>query len=115
MFTTTRIKIKGNDVYINKPALFGKKTDEHFSVIDLEQAVPTIRAFENNQLRRTFRLETLATNPDLTGQQILFIRRALAKHGVYKTVLQKKQYTSPQPSPVWFFQIGAERIARFHR
>ncbi|HLU50524.1 MAG TPA: hypothetical protein VKZ42_00050 [Flavobacteriaceae bacterium] len=68
MFTTTRIKIKGNDVYINKPALFGKKTDEHFGVISLEQAVPTIRVFENNQLRKAFRLETLATNPNLRGQ-----------------------------------------------
>lgn len=68
MFTTTQIKITGNDVYINKPALFGKKTNEHFDVIVLEQAVPTIRVFENNHLRRAFRLETQATNPDLTGQ-----------------------------------------------
>ena len=63
-----QITIKGSDVYLNKPTLFGKKSGEHFGVIHLKQAVPMIRVYENKSLRRSFLLETLTINPDLSGQ-----------------------------------------------
>ncbi|MCX6264684.1 MAG: hypothetical protein NTZ47_09105 [Bacteroidetes bacterium] len=82
MFTTKRITIKGNDIYINKPGLFGQKTEEYLGVLSFDTSTPTIKVFENNILLKTFNIETLATNSNLAGQYFHISVRLLENDGV---------------------------------
>lgn len=82
MFTTKRIKIKGNDIYISKPGLFGQKAEEYLSVLSFDNPTPTIKVFENSTLLKTFNIETLTTNSNLTGQYFHISVRLLENDGV---------------------------------
>lgn len=61
-----KIKITGTDIHINSGLLNSAIEKEH--VFHFESSQPTLRVFENKQLLRTFNIETLTENPDLTGQ-----------------------------------------------
>ena len=87
MLTTKRIKIKGTDIYISKPGLFGQKSEELLGIICFDKSTPTICIYENNELLKTFVVETLSKNSDLTGQYFhisvrLFENNALMIDGI---------------------------------
>lgn len=82
MFTTKRIKIKSNDIYISKHGLFGQKTEEYLGVLSFDNPTPTIKVFENSTLLKTFNIETLTTNSNLTGQYFHISIRLLENDGV---------------------------------
>ena len=79
---TKRIKIKGNNIYIGKPGICGKKDEEYLGVIIFENPTPTINVYENNTQIRIFDIETLTTNPNLTGQCFHFSVRLLENDAV---------------------------------
>lgn len=91
MFTTRRIKIKGNDIYISKPGLFGQKAEEYLGVLSFNKPTPIINIFENNILLKTFNIETLTTNSDLTGQYFHISVRLLENDGVMIDGIISKQ------------------------
>ena len=79
MFTTKRIKIKSNDIYISKHGLFGQKTEEYLGVLSFDNPTPTIKVFENSTLLKTFNIETLTINSNLAGQYFHISVRLLVK------------------------------------
>jgi len=91
MFTTKRIKIKDNDIYISKPVLFGQKTEEYLGVLRFDNPTPTIKVFENNKPLKTFNIETLSTNSNLTGQYFHISVRLLENDGVMIDGILSKQ------------------------
>lgn len=68
MFSKKRLEVKDTDFYINKPGIFEKAFGEYLNVIAFKTSNPIIRVFENGVLRKSFLIETLSKNPDLTGQ-----------------------------------------------
>lgn len=96
MFSTKRIKIKGNDIYISKFRLFGQKTEEYLGVLNFDNPTPKIKVFENNILLKTFNIETLATNFNLTGQYFHISVRLLENDGVMiDGIISKNQDKHP--------------------
>jgi len=91
MFSTKRIKIEGNDIYIKKPRLFGQKFEEYLGVLSFDKSKPTIKVFENNTLLKTFIIETLTTNPNLAGQYLHVSVRLLENDGVMIDGVVSKQ------------------------
>jgi len=77
-----RIKIEEENVFIdNQNENIGKAIEiEH--VFKLSQALPKIKVFENNNLIRNFRIETLTSNPDLTNQYLHSSIRVLSNSAV---------------------------------
>ncbi|HKG06652.1 MAG TPA: hypothetical protein VKB19_09360 [Pedobacter sp.] len=82
MFNTKRIRIIDSSIFIDKAGLFRQKAEEHLSVLIFQSAVPVINVFENGRLIRTFKLETLKENPDLTSQFFHISVRILENEGV---------------------------------
>jgi hypothetical protein len=91
MFSTKRIKIKGNDIYISKSGIFGQKTEEYLGVLNFDNPKPTIKVFEKNILLKTFNIETLTTNSNLTGQYFHISVRLLENDGVMIDGIISKQ------------------------
>jgi len=91
MFTTKRIKIEGTDIFINKSRLFGRKTEEYLGVLNFDTAIPTIKVFEEEKLIKTFVVETLSANPDLTRQYFHTSIRLLENDGVMIDGIISKQ------------------------
>ena len=63
--TDRQINIKGTDIYISSGL---SKDIEVNHVFELKSSQPTINVYENDKLIRKYLLETLLTNPNLTGQ-----------------------------------------------
>ena len=64
--TDRQINIKGNDIYIvNGESLHNIEVNH---VFEFNEPRPTIRVFEDNRIKRAYLIETLESNPDLTGQ-----------------------------------------------
>jgi len=65
---TSRVKIEGNNIFIdNKGSNIGKSRDIDF-VFELSQPIPEIKVFENEDIVRCYKVETLSENSDLTDQ-----------------------------------------------
>jgi hypothetical protein len=60
------VKIIGNDIYISDG--FFKREIELDHVFKFHVPKPAIRVFEDKKLKKEFTIETLDSNPDLTGQ-----------------------------------------------
>ncbi len=82
MLTNKRIKITGTDIYIAKAGFFAKKTAEYMGVVRFTSAIPQIKVFENDTLLKTFTVETLSENADLTAQYFHISVRIMANGGV---------------------------------
>jgi hypothetical protein len=63
-----RIKIEGGNILINNQNKNIGKEIEVEPVFEFTQPTPEIKVFENKKLIRHFRIETLNSNPNLTGQ-----------------------------------------------
>ena len=82
MFNTKRITVIDSDIFINKAGPFEQKAAEYLGVLRFQSAVPVLHVFEDGSLIRTFKIETLKENPDLTGQYFHFSVRILEHEGV---------------------------------
>lgn len=63
-----RISVKGTAIYLSAKGAVPNKTLSWQGVIKFKSAVPNIKVFEDDQLVKTYTIETLQNNPDLTGQ-----------------------------------------------
>lgn len=64
--TDIKLKTKGNDILIS-----GRQTTKNLEfehVFQFKEPLPTIKVHDNGDLTRTYLIETLSSNPDLTGQ-----------------------------------------------
>jgi hypothetical protein len=96
MFTIKRIKIKDNNIFINKPLFFGQKFEEYSGVLRFNNPVPTIKIFENEKLLKTFNIEALISNPNLT-EQYFHISVRLLKNDVVMIdgIISKQKHKHP--------------------
>lgn len=95
--TRNRIEVKNSDVFIdNQKDNLGKATELR-TVIEFKEAVPNIRIFENNKLFKTFKIDTLKDNPDLSGQYLHISIRTLQNSGVMiDGIISKSKTTFPE-------------------
>ena len=77
-----RVNIKGDSIFIdNQNSNIGKATELE-TVFKLTVPTPEIKVFENKNLVHTFRIDTLQTNKDLTGQFLHSSVRVLSNSAV---------------------------------
>lgn len=63
-----RLSIEGDSIFIDNSNDNIGKAEEMETVFKLTQPVPEIKVYENNQLIRLYRIDTVSTNSNLTGQ-----------------------------------------------
>ena len=63
-----RICIKDNNIFVENQKSNLEKALEVNCVIEFTEPIPVINFFENKNLVYSYKIETLQTNPDLTGQ-----------------------------------------------
>lgn len=77
-----RLEIRDNEIFIdNQNDNIGKAVELN-TVLKFNKTIPEIKIYENQKLLRTFRIETLNINPDLTGQYLHCSIRIFANSGV---------------------------------
>ena len=93
-----RIKTLDTNFYITAPKTDSPITDELTGVLSFHTAIPIINVYEDDVLVKSFLIETLLTNPDLSGQFLHFSVRILANSGVMIDGI-----ISPRPdtNPTW--------------
>jgi hypothetical protein len=77
-----RIDIKGDSIFIDNQKVNIDKAVELETVFTLAKRTPEIKIFENQNLIHTFRIDTLLTNRDLTGQFLHSSIRILSNSAV---------------------------------
>jgi hypothetical protein len=63
-----RLKAQGDSIYIDNSKDNIGKAVELETVFKLTQPTPELKVYENNQLSRLYRIDTLSTNKNLEGQ-----------------------------------------------
>jgi hypothetical protein len=93
-----RIKTLDTNFYITAPNTDSPITDELTGVLSFHTAIPIINVYEDDVLVKSFLIETLLTNPDLSGQFLHFSVRILVNSGVMIDGI-----ISPRPDthPTW--------------
>jgi len=89
-----RLEIKGNKILIDNQRENIGKPVELETVFDLTEPTPTIEVYENGKLYRPFLIETLISNPDLTGQFLHSSIRIFPNSGVMIDGIISKSKTS---------------------
>lgn len=89
-----RIDVKGNSIFIDNQKENIGEALELETIFDLTIPLPEIRVYENKNLIKTFRIEALNSNPDLTGQFLHSSIRVLANSGVMIDGIISKSKTS---------------------
>jgi hypothetical protein len=77
-----RIKVTHNDVFIDNKNENVDKSEEYKTSMLFSDSTPIIRIYENDKLLYSFKIETLITNPDLTGQFFHCSIRIMSNSGV---------------------------------
>ncbi len=77
-----RIDVKGDSIFIDNQKENIGKAFELETVFSLTIPTPEIKLYENQNLIHTFRIDTLQSNSDLTGQFLHSSIRILANSGV---------------------------------
>lgn len=94
--STPRITIVDDNVFINNANRNIGKASEIDFVFKLLQPIPEINVFENDQLIRCYKIETIRNNPDLTGQFLHSSIRVLANSSVMiDGIISKDDVTFP--------------------
>lgn len=89
-----RIDVKGGSIFIDNQKENIGKALELRTVFELATPIPEIRVYENQRLIHTFLIETLQSNPDLTGQFLHCSIRILANSAVMIDGIISKNNTS---------------------
>ena len=74
-----RIEVKGDCIFIDNQNENVGKAFELETVLSLTVPIPEIKVYENQNLIHTFHIDTLLSNPNLTGQFLHSSIRILAK------------------------------------
>ncbi|RFZ82830.1 hypothetical protein DYU05_11745 [Mucilaginibacter terrenus] len=77
-----RIKVEGSNIYIDNKNKNVGRAFELLNIFELTTELPEIKIYENQDLVRTFRLDAMDRNPDLTGQFLHSSIRVFANSGV---------------------------------
>jgi len=77
-----RIEIQGDSIFIGNHNENVGKAVEIDAVFNLSNSIPELKVYENGQLLRLFKIETLVTNADLSGQFLHSNIRVLANSGI---------------------------------
>jgi len=77
-----RVSVQDNAIHIDNSESNVGKTTELNTVFSFKVPVPQIDVYENKKLIRNFRIDTLAANPDLSGQFFHSSIRILVNSGV---------------------------------
>ena len=77
-----RIEVKGDCIFIDNQNENVGKAFELETVLSLTVPIPEIKVYENQNLIHTFHIDTLLSNPNLTGQFLHSSIRILANSGV---------------------------------
>ena len=77
-----RVNIQGDSIFIDNQNSNIGKAIELETVFKLTVPTPEIKVFENRNLVHTFRIDTLQTNKDLTGQFLHSSVRVLSNSAV---------------------------------
>jgi len=93
-----RVEIQGDNIFIANLKNNIGKVIELMTVFDLSQAIPEIKVYENNQLARLYRMDTLNTNSNLAGQFFHCSIRILDNSAVIIDGIISKSVTS---HPIW--------------
>jgi len=98
-----RINIKDCSIQINNSSTFKGKAIERTPVLPLTEKEPTIQIFEDDRLWRSFKLEALASNPDLSGQFFHSSIRIFENSGLMiDGILSDSKDTMPEPEDAGF-------------
>jgi hypothetical protein len=89
-----RINVKGGSIFIDNQKQNIGKALELETVFGLTIPLPEIKVYENQNLIHVFRVETLNSNPDLSGQFLHSSIRILANSGVMIDGIISKSNTS---------------------
>ncbi len=89
-----RAEIQGNNIFIDNSEKNIGNPIEIENVFRLAQATPEIKVYENNQLLRLYRIDTLKTNSNLIGQFLHSSVRILENSAVMIDGIISKSYTS---------------------
>lgn len=93
-----RINIEGCSIKINNHENYTGLATEFRPVLRLEEKEPTIQVFEDDRLWRSFKLEALTSNPDLSGQFFHCSIRILENSGVMiDGILSSSETDVPKP------------------
>lgn len=91
-----RIEIKESDIFIDNSKENIGKAIELEVVFKLTKSIPEIKIFENQNLYRTFRIETLKDNENLMGQFLHCSIRIFANSGIMiDGIISKSETTFP--------------------
>jgi hypothetical protein len=77
-----RIKIDGDKIYLDNSEKNIEKAVEIEAIFSLIQAIPELKVYENNELVKLYRIETLDSNPNLAGQFLHTSIRVLGNSAV---------------------------------
>lgn len=77
-----RIEIQGDSIFIDNQNENVGKTVELDAIFSFSNSIPELKVYENRQLVRLFRIETLDANADLSGQFLHSNIRILPNSGV---------------------------------
>jgi hypothetical protein len=89
-----RLSIEGDCIFIDNLKDNIGKADEMAMVFKLTQPMPEIKVYENNQPSRLYRIDTLSTNSNLTGQFLHSSIRVLHNSAVMIDGVISKSATS---------------------
>ena len=93
-----RVEIQNDNILIDNVKNNIGKAIELMPVFNLSQAIPEIKVYENDQLVRLYRMDTLHANADLTGQFLHGSVRILDNSAVMIDGIISKSAAS---HPVW--------------
>jgi hypothetical protein len=93
-----RIYFSENSIYINNQAEFREAAMEIEWIFTLDQAVPEMRVYEDSVLVNNYKIETVTSNPDLTGQYFHTSVRILQNSAV---MIDGIISTDPENIPKW--------------
>lgn len=85
-----KIKTTAAEIHINNGVFNSAIEKKH--VFEFKESVPVLRVFENEQLKRTFVIDTLDENPDLRGQFLHTTIRVLKNGAVMIDGIISKDY-----------------------
>jgi hypothetical protein len=89
-----RLIIESDNIFIDNAKDFAGKVAEVDTVFHLTEPTPLIKVYENNQLIRQYRIDTLNTNSNLTGQFLHSSIRILDNNAVMIDGIISKSDTS---------------------
>jgi len=117
-----RIEIQGDSIFINNDSENMGRAFEIDAIFNFSNSIPELKVYENRQLVRLFKIETLQSNADLSGQFLHSNIRILPNSGVMidgiisKSNLEFRNWTDENYEAIRFqpFYLSNANDNNFH-